>query len=104
MEISIFSKRCQTREGKTFFKYLSTLKTKAGEPLPVQVKFRDECGSPKPDTCPCNIIVTKEQCNLSKREYTREDTGEVCTARVLWVNGWKPGSAYVDHSMDDIDI
>lgn len=104
MEISIFAKRCQSREGKTFYKYLSTLTTRTGERWPVQVKFREDCGTPKPDQCPMNIVVTKDQCNLSTREYTREDTGEIGKTRTLWLNGWEPGSPYADHSMDDIDI
>lgn len=102
MIIAIFAKRCQTKEGKTFYRYLSTLTTKTGEEWPVQVKFREDCGAPKPDVCPVNIEVTKENCNLATREYTVEETGEVRKARTLWVTAWNKGPEYVDHSLDDI--
>lgn len=103
MEITIFAKRRQTNEGKTFFNYLSQLTNKSGEVIPVQVKFCDSCGQPRPEDCPCNIIVDKSDANMTTREYTDNATAEIRLARVLWVTKWAKGSEYVDHSLDDFD-
>ena len=104
MEITIFSKKRTTKEGKSFYSYLTTLTKKDGTPHTVSVKFRDECGSPKPENCPCNILVNKEDCNMSTKQFIREDTGEPGVSYTMWVSNWTKGSAYVDHSMDEYDI
>lgn len=104
MTITIFAKKRTTHEGKTFYSYLSTLKKNDGSEQTVSVKFREECGTPEPKTCPCNIIVEKSDCNLSKREFVNEKTGEMAQSFTLWVSSWKPGAVYVDHSLDDYDI
>ena len=103
MIIAIFAKRRQTNDGKTFFNYLSTLHGKDGNDIPVQVKFRESAGAPKPEECPINIIVDKADANLSKREYIDETTAETRVARTLWVTKWAKGEPYVDHSLDDFD-
>ena len=108
-EISIFAKKRTSSDGKPFVTYLSTLVRKGGEKVPVEVKFADEAGSPKPESCPCNIIV--EKANMQDRKYVvdavDESTGAVYkenrVAKRLWVSKWKNGSAYVDHSMDDYE-
>lgn len=109
MEITLFAKKRTTREGKVFYNFLSTLTRKDGSELLCTVKFRDDCGQPKPEACPMNILIEKGDCNLSTRKYTREatdpDTGEIRQEQgesyTLWVTAWAPGSEYVDHSMDD---
>ena len=50
-----------------------------------------------------NIIVDKEHCNVSKRRYLNESTGEVLDAFTLWVNQYAAGGEYVDHSMDEFE-
>ena len=102
MIITIFAKKGNTKEGKVFYNYLARLKRKDGTEMPVRVKFREECGSPKADMCPCNIVVDRASANLSTREYVKEDTGEVVTAHDLWISSWNKGPEYVDHSLDDI--
>lgn len=104
MEITIFAKKRKTKEGKAFTSYLTKLVRKStGETITATVKFREECGSPKSESCPCNIIVDKKNANLSSREYEREDTGETVTAFSLWVSEWSKGSEYVDKSLDDFE-
>lgn len=104
MNITVFSKKRQTRDGKkTFYNYIGTLKKKDGTEDTVAVKFREECGAPDPKTCPCNIIVDKGDANLSARDFVREDTGEVINVKTLWVNAWSNGAPYVDHSLDDYE-
>lgn len=104
MELTIFAKKRNTPDGKKFYTYLSTLKKKDGTEQTVSVKFRDECGSPKPENCPCNIEVKRENINLTNKEFVREDTGETATSYTLWVSAWTDGSPFVDHSLDDYDI
>jgi hypothetical protein len=101
MEITIFAKKRQTKDGRIFWSYLSTLTKKDGEKVTVSVKFREECGSPKPEDCPMNIIFEKHEGNMSSRDFVREDTGELFTSYTLWLSGWKVGEPYVDHSLDE---
>jgi len=102
MNLAIFAKRRQTKDGKTFFTYLSTLTNRSGETITVQVKFREGCGQPKPETCPRCITVDKKAANLSVREVL-DDNGVTHIRNVLWVAAWNDGGAYVDHSLDDYD-
>ena len=103
MEITIYAKKRTTAEGKTFFSYLSNLTRKDGTVQTVSVKFRDECGSPKPEKCPMNIKFEKGAANLSTRNFTREDTGEISLSYTLWVSRWEQGTPFVDHSLDDFE-
>ena len=109
MELTIFAKKRQSNDGRPFFTYLSTLTRKDGEEIKVQVKFRQDCGNPKGELCPMNIIVNKADANLSESRYesttTNPDTGEIVIetrkSPVLWVSKWSKGSEYVDKSLDD---
>lgn len=103
MEITVYAKKRSTNEGKTFYSYLSTLTRKDGSTQSVSVKFRDECGSPKPEKCPMNVIIDKKDANLSSREFVREDTGEAAISYTLWVSAWTQGAEFVDHSLDDFE-
>ena len=103
MEITIYAKKRTTNEGKSFFSYLSILTRKDGTKQTVSVKFRDECGSPKPEKCPMNIKFDKGNANMTTREFTREDTGEVVKSYTLWVSEWEQGAPFVDHSLDDFE-
>lgn len=103
MEITIYAKKRTTSEGKSFFSYLSTLTRKDGTKQTVSVKFRDDCGNPKPENCPMNVKFDKGNANMSTREFVREDTGEVATSYTLWVSAWEPGTPFVDHSLDDFE-
>lgn len=103
MEISVFAKKRTTKEGKTFYSYLSRLTKKDGEELPVTVKFREETCKAVPATdCPCNIVVDKAASSLSKSKYETED-GATAFSYTLWVGAWEYGGEYVDHSLDDFE-
>lgn len=103
MKITVFAKKKQTAEGKKFYTYLTTLHKKDGSELVAQVRFTEEAGSPDPKNCPMNIEFNKSAGNISKREYAREDTGEIMTAHTLWIKAWKEGEPYVDTSLDDFE-
>ena len=102
MEITIFSKKRTTRDGKkTFYSYLTTLVRKDGSPCTCSVKFAAPAEGPDPLDCPINIRVTKDDCNMAVENYTDEKSGEVRESYKLWIKHYSEGSPYVDHSMDD---
>lgn len=103
MEITVFAKKRHTSEGKSFFSYLATLTKKTGDTVTVSVRFREDAGNPKPENCPMNILINKNDANLSSHKYTREDTGEDAISYTLWVSAWSKGAEYVDHSLDDFE-
>ena len=101
MELTIFAKKRQTREGKSFFTYLTTLRKIDGTDETVSVKFREDCGSPKPENCPVNIQIDRTGANLSVQHRT-DDDGNVYEVKTLWVSLWVLSDVpYVDHSLDD---
>lgn len=103
MEITIYAKKRTTKEGKSFYSYLSNLTRKDGTKLTVSVRFRDECGNPKPENCPMSIKFDKRDANLSTHKFVNFETGEVGTSNTLWVSSWEPGTPFVDHSLDDFE-
>lgn len=106
MQITLFAKRRNTKEGKTFFQYLTTLNKKDGTTETVRVAFRDSDGNnkpPKPDSCPRNIVFEKTDSNMAINKYTDTNTGNVKERKTLWLTRWEEGEPYVDHSMDDYE-
>lgn len=104
MEITLFAKARTTKDGKPFHTYITSLKKKDGTTVVAAVKFNRSCDRlPKPEDCPMNIIVAKEDAQLSSKEFINEDTGEVFTGYSLWVRHWADGTEYVDHSLDDFE-
>ena len=102
MEITIYAKKRQTRDGKkSFFSYLTTLKKKDGSPCTCAVKFATPAENPDPLSCPLNIVIKKEYCNMVVEPYTNDKTGEVRDSYRLWIKDYSIGSPYVDHSMDE---
>lgn len=102
MEITIFAKKRTTADGrKTFFSYLTTLTRKDGTPCTCSVRFVAPAENPDPLVCPVNILVDKNDCNMTEEKYTDKKSGEDRKSYKLWIKSYKTGSAYVDHSMDD---
>lgn len=99
MELTIFAKRRQSKDGKQFFQYLTTLTRTDGTTETMRVCFRDVL-APKSESCPRNIIVSRDNSNISTRRYTDTKTGEIKEGKTLWVSAWEEGSPYVDHSLD----
>lgn len=102
MQITIFAKKRATKDGKNFVNFISRLTRKDGSTITAQVKIPED-KRPRADECPINIIVKKENANLSKTSYIREDNGELATRYALWVSDFERGPAYVDHSLDDFE-
>lgn len=105
MKATIFAKKKKTKEGRTFTAYVTRLTNKAtGSEVSMAVKFREDCGQPKPEECPMIIEFDKNKANRTERTYTREDTGEDAVAYTLWISEWKKSNeVYVDHSLDDFE-
>lgn len=111
MELTIYAKKRTSTDGRPFFSYLTTIHKKDGTDMKVQVKFREACGQPKGDDCPCNIIVNKADANLAEERYeiteTNPETGEIhIENRIgykLWVSDWREGGEYRDTSLDEFE-
>lgn len=101
--ITIFAKKRQTRDGKYFYSFLARIMKKDGTEETVSVKFRDECGQPKPDDCPCCINVSRDAANLSLQTLT-DDEGNSYQSKTLWVSSWTAAGPYIDHSLDDYEL
>ena len=103
MKATIFAKKRTMETGKTFYSYITRLVKKDGTDLVATVKFRDECGAPRPELCPLNIEFDKAKANLAPRNYINKDGLEE-TGYTLWLSEWKEAAEkYVDHSMDDFE-
>ena len=86
MEITIFAKKREAKDGRKFTSYLATLTKKSGEKQTVAVKFREDCGAPDAKNCPLNIVADKKNLNMAERNYVDPETGEVRTSYTLWVS------------------
>lgn len=104
MQITVFAKKKSTKEGKIFYTYLTTLTKKDGTEEMIEVKFREDCGAPKAENCPMNVICDKADANISKKMITREDTGELYECKTLWISAWSEGDAYIDTSLDEYEL
>lgn len=102
-EITIFAKKAQTADGRVFYKYLTRLTRKDGGEDVVEVKFTESAGAPLSNSCPCNILVDKNNVNMTNRDFVDNKTGEIRIAKRMWVSDWEVGSEYIDHSMDEYE-
>lgn len=105
MEISIFAKKRNTKDGKIFYQFLTTLTRSDGTTETMRVAFRNIDGNdmPKPESCPRNIRFNKTDANIATSVYTDNETGEIKQRKTLWVSRWEEGTPYVDHSLDDYE-
>ena len=103
MELTIFAKQRTSKDGRPFTTYLTTLTKKDGSTQTVAVKFREECGAPKADHCPMNIVTDKGACNLAAKGYVN-DQGDAGTSFTLWVSKGEEGEPYRDTSLDEYDV
>lgn len=100
-EITLYAKKRNTKDGRVFYSYLTTLTKKDGTPCTCAVRFVTPAVAPEASDCPMNIMIDKADCNMAVEKYTNEKTGEVRDSFRLWVRKYEQGSPYVDHSMDD---
>lgn len=102
MLITVFAKTVTTKNGNQFERYITKMEDKDGVTHTMSVKFRKSCGVP--ETFPHNIYIGKDDCNISKKTYTKNNTGETYVAEELWISDWIEGPMYVDHSTDNFNF
>lgn len=99
MLLTIFAKKRNTKEGKPFSTFLTTLTKKTGESIVTQVKFSTECVQINPANCPMNIEVDKKDCNYSEKEINAGEETKI--SRTLWVKNYAVAEIpFEDRSMD----
>lgn len=109
MKVNVFGKMVEW-QGKRFPAYNGRLITKDGIEVPVTIKFRQDAKSPDLSECPCQISFEKTDANLVIKTIkdsdgipVTDDSGEVKTAKTLWIARWKMVGPYIDHSLDDFE-
>lgn len=101
MQITVFKKLRNKKEGGTFDVYITRLKRKTGSFQSMEVKCRKTCANLGVLSMPANIIIDTSQCNIAVREFVNSD-GELKKAYQLWIGGWeKSKDEYKDTSMED---
>ena len=102
VQLTIFAKKRNTKEGREFTSYLTRLTRKDGTVQTMSVKFKDVEG-PGLEECPMNIQIEREDMNVSKKDYLNDD-GETLINYTLWVKAWKEGSPWIDASLDEFEF
>ena len=107
MKVLVFAKKRQTKDGKAFTAYVAKLKKVDGSEVTTGIKFREDCGAPKLEECPCYIEFDKKDANMTTKqlEVTTAD-GEIkdVESRTLWVQKWEMSDeVYVDTSLDEFE-
>ena len=99
MLLTIFAKKRNTKDGKPFATYLTTLTKKTGELIVVQVRFGAGCPQINSVDCPMNIEVDKKDCNYSEKEINAGEETKI--SRTLWVKNYEVAEIpFEDRSMD----
>lgn len=100
MEINVFEKRVQPRNGaKAFYKLITRMEGKDGRVVYADVRFGRDAKAP--ESYPVTLVVNKGDANLTATTVYKgtEREREVHT---LWVKKYVE-KAYIDHSLDDFD-
>ena len=109
MKLNIFGKE-MSYQGKRFNTYFTRLtNTATGETKSFNVKFRQSCGEPEMNECPCIIEVPREKLNLTEKviydketeEPVYDEEGNLKHSRVIWISQWSMVGPFIDHSLDD---
>ena len=102
MLLTIFAKKRNTKDGKPFATYLTTLTKKTGESIVAQVKFGAGCPQINSADCPMNIDVDKKECNYSEKKINAGEETKI--SRTLWVKNYSVAEIpFEDRSMDDFE-
>ena len=101
VELTVFAKKRNTKEGREFTSYLTQLTKKDGTTQSMSVKFKDE--APTLEDCPMNIEVERCDMNVSKHKYETDD-GVEAIGYTLWIKKWSEGNQWIDTSLDDFEF
>ena len=102
MKITVYAKKRSTKDGKTFYTYISKLPKKDGSTVTASVMFPED-NKPKPDACPCNIEFKHENANLDRKTDVAED-GNVYERNTLWLKKFEfSAEKFVDTSLNEFE-
>lgn len=101
MKIDVFAKKVTTKDGKKFYKNISTLTNKEGEKIYVDVCVSEEEKS-KLGNLPKTITFDKHNANMTTKEVDGKD-GKTYTNRTLWIKKIDTVNDYIDTSLDDFE-
>ena len=101
MKIDVFAKKITTKNGKTFYKKISTLTNKEGEKIYVDVRIPEEEES-KLGNLQKTITFDKHNANMTTKEVDGKD-GKTYTNRTLWIKKIDTVNDYIDTSLDDFE-
>lgn len=100
MKITVFSKKCETKDSKKFNKYVTKMTKKDGSEIYADVVLPED-DKIKSDECPIIIEFEKSNANLSTKRGTTED-GKTYERHTLWVKKYtRSKEKYVDNSLDE---
>ena len=92
MELTIFSKKSESSDGRKFNRHFTRIKDTFYD-----VRFVADKGCKEPVNCPCNIVVNPGEISLKSRVLTEgKHAGE--TFKTIYVYKYKDGSPFVDTS------
>lgn len=98
METTVFAKKRNTKDGKTFETYICKLTRKTtGEVVNAKVVFQKT----KPDHYPINIVFERLSASMSAKNYKKDDETKI--SYTLFLNDWKEGEPWVDRSLEDFE-
>ena len=106
MEVLVFGKKIEKKDGGNFTTYLTTLHKKNGEEIKAKVRFTGNAVALKQEETPCYIEVAKENANLSSKKFKSEKNGIVTEGvdNTLWVSAYtKLEKQFVDTSLEDFE-
>lgn len=101
MIITVFCKNRTDDDGKPYKSYLTKLKYADGTEKSVTVHFTGDCRAPK-GPFPYNIEATKNIDFNKSRKRGINSNGEIVFYDHIYINNYKDGPLYEDHSCDDL--
>lgn len=103
MKTTVFAKKIKTKDGKTFFNFVTTLEKKDGTKQYMKVMYsgKDKNKAFESDMCPLVIEFNRDDANISTETY-KSNEGEEKKRYTLWLKDYKESDEkFIDHSLDD---
>lgn len=98
MNVSVFKRIVQGRNGISFPVYTAKLTKKTGENVFARCHFNKSCKIP--ESFPTVIKVEQGDANTSTTTYTGKDGAEHEQLH-LWIKNYSSEEHYIDHVLDD---
>lgn len=103
MNLTIFAKNKETKDGKKFVEYSTHIQRRDGTEQFAIVKFTRGTSVPRQEDCPLNVIINKEDASLAKKAWVSADGEKHGMNYTLWVDEWTPDTEnpFRDTSLDE---